>query len=152
MPPPLEKTINDWMNLNMRNSLGNFMRFAREKNYSLPQLSALIHLSQNEECNISGLGTEFGVTNAAVSQLLEKMVQQGLVHRSEDPQDRRNKVLVLTEEGKKIANEGMIERHKWLSDLINILNEEEQSQVDDALRLLINKAALLDDPKSHSES
>jgi len=152
MPPPLEKTINDWMNLNMRNSLGNFMRFAREKNYSLPQLSALIHLSQNEECNISGLGTEFGVTNAAVSQLLEKMVQQGLVHRSEDPQDRRNKVLVLTEEGKKIANEGMIERHKWLSDLINILNEEEQSQVDDALRLLINKAALLDDPKSQSES
>jgi DNA-binding MarR family transcriptional regulator len=61
-------------------------------------------------------------------------------------------VLVLTEEGKKIANEGMIERHKWLSDLINILNEEEQSQVDDALRLLINKAALLDDPKSQSES
>lgn len=152
MSPPLEKTFNEWMILNMRNSLGNFMRFAREKNFSLPQLSALIHLSQNEECNISGLGTEFGVTNAAVSQLLEKMVQQGLVHRSEDPQDRRNKVLVLTEEGKKIANEGMIERHKWLSDLINILNEEEQSQVDDALRLLINKAALLDDPKPQLES
>jgi len=152
MSPILEKTFNEWMNLNMRNSLGNFMRFAREMNYSLPQLSALIHLSQNEECNISGLGTEFGVTNAAVSQLLEKMVQQGLVHRSEDPQDRRNKVLVLTEDGKKIANEGMIERHKWLSDLINILTEEEQDQVDTALRLLIDKAALLDDPKSQSES
>ena len=152
MPPNLEKTFNEWMILNMRNSIGNFMRFAREKNFSLPQLSALIHLSQNEECNISGLGTEFGVTNAAVSQLLEKMVQQGLVHRSEDPQDRRNKVLVLTEDGKKIANEGMIERHKWLSDLINILTEEEQDQVDSALRLLIDKAALLDDPKYQSES
>jgi len=147
MSPPLEKTIKYWMNLNMRNSLGNFMRFAREKNISLTQLSSLIHLSQNEECNISDLGAEFGVSNAAVSQLLEKMVQQGLVHRSEDPQDRRNKVLVLTEDGKKIANEGMNERHKWLSNLIKILTEEEQDQVDSALRLLIDKAAQIEEAK-----
>jgi DNA-binding MarR family transcriptional regulator len=147
MSPPLEKTIKDWMNLNMRNSLGNFMRFAREKNISLTQLSSLIHLSQNEECNISDLGTEFGVSIAAVSQLLEKMVQQGLVHRSEDPQDRRNKVLVLTEDGKKIANEGMNERHKWLSNLIKILTEEEQDQVDSVLRLLIDKAAQIEEAK-----
>jgi DNA-binding MarR family transcriptional regulator len=148
MSPPLEKTIKDWMNLNMRNSLGNFMRFAREKNISLTQLSSLIHLSQNEECNISDLGAEFGVSNAAVSQLLEKMVQQGLVHRSEDPQDRRNKVLVLTEDGKKIANEGMNERHKWLSNLIKILTEEEQDQVDSVLRLLIDKAAQIEEAKT----
>jgi DNA-binding MarR family transcriptional regulator len=148
MSPPLEKTIKDWMNLNMRNSLGNFMRFAREKNISLTQLSSLIHLSQNEECNISDLGTEFGVSIAAVSQLLEKMVQQGLVHRSEDPQDRRNKVLVLTEDGKKIANEGMNERHKWLSNLIKILTEEEQDQVDSVLRLLIDKAAQIEEAKT----
>lgn len=148
MSPPLEKTIKDWMNLNMRNSLGNFMRFAREKNISLTQLSSLIHLSQNEECNISDLGTEFGVSIAAVSQLLEKMVQQGLVHRSEDPQDRRNKVLVLTEDGKKMANEGMNERHKWLSNLIKILTEEEQDQVDSVLRLLIDKAAQIEEAKT----
>jgi len=148
MSPPLEKTIKDWMNLNMRNSLGNFMRFAREKNISLAQLSSLIHLSQNEEWNISDLGTEFGVSIAAVSQLLEKMVQQGLVHRSEDPQDRRNKVLVLTEDGKKIANEGMNERHKWLSNLIKILTEEEQDQVDSVLRLLIDKAAQIEEAKT----
>jgi DNA-binding MarR family transcriptional regulator len=148
MSPPLEKTIKYWMNLNMRNSLGNFMRFAREKNISLTQLSSLIHLSQNEECNISDLGTEFGVSIAAVSQLLEKMVQQGLVHRSEDPQDRRNKVLVLTEDGKKIANEGMNERHKWLSNLIKILTEEEQDQVDSVLRLLIDKAAQIEEAKT----
>jgi DNA-binding MarR family transcriptional regulator len=94
------------------------------------------------------LGTEFGVSIAAVSQLLEKMVQQGLVHRSEDPQDRRNKVLVLTEDGKKIANEGMNERHKWLSNLIKILTEEEQDQVDSVLRLLIDKAAQIEEAKT----
>lgn len=144
MTSNLDKTMHDWMSLIMRNSLGNFMRFAKEKNFSMPQLSILIHLSQEEECNVSGLGTEFGVTNAAISQLLEKMVQQGLVHRREDPQDRRNKVLELTEEGMKIAKEGLMERYKWLSELIDQLSVEEQNQVDSAIRLLINKAALLD--------
>jgi DNA-binding MarR family transcriptional regulator len=145
MSPPLEKTITNWMSLVMRNSLGNFMRFAKEKNYSLPQLSTLIHLSQNAECNISGLGDEFGVTNAAISQLMEKMVQQGLVLRTEDPQDRRHKVLVLTDEGKQIANESLVARHNWLSKLVEVLNQEEQDQVDAALRLLIEKAALLEE-------
>ncbi len=148
MSQPLEKTMQAWMSLNMRNSLGNFMRFAKEKNFSLPQLSALIHLSQNDECNISGLGSEFGVTNAAASQLLEKMVQQGLVKRSEDPQDRRHKILELTAEGKQIANEGLHERNKWLSNLIALLSSEEQEQVNSALRLIIERASLLDDPKN----
>jgi DNA-binding MarR family transcriptional regulator len=145
MSPPLEKTINTWMSLVMKNSIGNFMRFAKEKNYSLPQLKTLIHLSQNVECNISTLGDEFGVTNAAISQLMEKMVQQGLVLRTEDPQDRRHKVLVLTDEGKQIANESLVARHNWLSNLVNVLNQEEQDQVDAALRLLIEKSVLLDE-------
>jgi DNA-binding MarR family transcriptional regulator len=145
MSPPLEKTINTWMSLVMKNSIGNFMRFAKEKNYSLPQLKTLIHLSQNVDCNISTLGDEFGVTNAAISQLMEKMVQQGLVLRTEDPQDRRHKVLVLTDEGKQIANESLVARHNWLSNLVNVLNQEEQDQVDAALRLLIEKSLLLDE-------
>lgn len=144
----LENTFNEWMSLVTKNSLGNFMRFAKEKNYSLPQLSALIHLSQHTECNVSGLGDEFGVTNAAISQLLEKMVQQGLVLRSEDPMDRRHKVLVLTEEGEQIARESQIERQKWLFNLIDILTEEEQNQVEQALRLLINKAIFIQEAKS----
>ena len=148
MSPPLEKTFNEWMSLVTQNSLGNFMRFAKEKNYSLPQLSALIHLSQHSECNVSGLGDEFGVTNAAISQLLEKMVQQGLVLRTEDPQDRRHKVLVLTAEGEQIARESQIERQKWLYNLINILTQEEQDLVEQALRLLINKSIFVNEAKS----
>jgi len=148
MSQSLEKTFNEWMSLNMRNSLGNFMRFAKERNFSIPQLSALIHLSQTEDCNITGLGVEFGVTNAAVSQVMEKLVQQGLVLRTEHPDDRRHKVLILTEEGKQIAHEGMIERQKWLTRLIDSLTEDERQQIDQSLRLLINKATLLDEIKS----
>ncbi len=137
----LEKTFTEWMRLNMHISLGNFMRFAKEKNYSIPQLKALIHLSHHQECNVSELGEEFGVTNAAISQMLEKLVQQGLVMRTEDPQDRRQKILVLTPEGKAIAQESQRQREKWLSDLVNSLSDLEKERVDTALRLLISKAS-----------
>lgn len=148
MSTKLEKTFNEWMNLTMRNSLGNFMRYAKEKNYSIPQLKTLIHLAHHQECNVSGLGEEFGVTNAAISQVMDKLVQQGLVLRSEDPQDRRQKVLVLTEEGKQIAQESQLERHKWLTNLINNLSQQEIEQIDAALRLLIEKAASIEENNS----
>lgn len=146
----LEKTFTEWMHLNMHISLGNFMRFAKEKNYSIPQLKALIHLSHHQECNVSGLGEEFGVTNAAISQMLEKLVQQGLVMRTEDPQDRRQKILVLTQEGKEIAQESQRQREKWLSDLVNSLSDQEKEQVDAALRLLISKASSVEINNSKS--
>ena len=141
----LEKTYGEWMSLNMRNSLNNFLRFAKERNLSLPQLNALVHLSHNKDCNISGMGIEFGVTNAAMSQLLDKLVQQGFVYRKEDPQDRRNKILVITEEGRNLASEGMLEIQKWFSRLMATLTEEEKQLVDDSLRLLINKAAVIEE-------
>lgn len=149
MSQPLEKTYSEWMGLNMRNSLGNFLRFAKERNLSLAQLNALIHLTHNEDCNISGMGIEFGVTNAAVSQLLDKLVQQGYVHRKEDPQDRRNKILEITEDGRKLAGEGMLERQKWFSRLVTTLTDEEKQQVDNSLRLLINKAILLEESETN---
>jgi len=144
----LEKTFKEWMHLSLRNSLGNFMRFAKEKNYSIAQLNTLIHLSQNQECNLSGLGEVFGVTNAAVSQVMEKLVQQGLVLRTENPEDRRHKILILTERGEKIAHESEQERLKWLFQLINILSEEEKQLIESAMRLLINKATMVNEQKS----
>ena len=140
MSVELEKTFEEWMNLTMRNSLGNFMRYAKEKNYSIPQLKALMHLAHHQECNVSGLGEEFGVTNAAISQVMDKLVQLGLVLRTEDPPDRRHKVLVLTEEGKQIAQESQTERQKWLLQLIATLSEEERAKINAALRLLISKS------------
>lgn len=140
----LEATIHQWIMLNMHHSLGGFLRYTREKNLSLPQLRTLIHLLHASDCNISNLGAKFGVTNAASSQLMEKLVQQGYVERREDPLDRRKKVLELTDEGREIALEGVRARQSWLSNLVKALNPEEQEQVQAALILMITRASELD--------
>jgi DNA-binding MarR family transcriptional regulator len=145
MSPPLHDTLKEWMHLVMRHSIHNFMRFARQRGYSTPQLNTLIRLHHKGHCGVSDLSEETGVTNAAISQLLEKMVQQGWVARSEDPQDRRQKVIELTAAGQQVVQESLSARQSWLNQLVETLTLEEQQQINTALQLLIRKAALLDD-------
>lgn len=42
-----------------------------------------------------------GVTDAAVSQLLDRLVGRGLVHRERDPDDGRSRVLYLTDDARR---------------------------------------------------
>jgi DNA-binding MarR family transcriptional regulator len=144
MPPPLAETLHEWLRVTMRFSMRNFMRFAKENNYSIPQLNALFRIRHKGACGVSDLGEEMGVTNAAASQLLDKLVQQGLVTRAEDPQDRRNKLITLTEAGMRVSEQSMQARQNWLNQLADSLTPAEQAQVQAALQLLIERSAALE--------
>ncbi len=140
----LSQTLHEWMRLVMRRSMRNFILYAKEKNYSVAQLNALFRIHHKGACGISDLGEEMGVTSAAASQLLDKLVQQGLAVRTEDPLDRRNKRVALTEAGERIVQESMAARQSWLDHLADKLTPAEQEQVNHSLRLLIEKAETLD--------
>jgi DNA-binding MarR family transcriptional regulator len=144
MSPPLNQTLHEWMRVVMRHSMRNFMLYAKEKNHSLAQLNALLRIHHKGTCGITDLGEEMGVTSAAASQLLEKLVQQGLALRTEDPSDRRNKRVVLTPAGEQIVREGMAARQGWLEELAERLPPAEQEQVSAALQILIQKANQLE--------
>lgn len=90
-----------------------------------------------------------GVTSAAASQMLDRLVQQGLILRSEDLHDRRLKQIVLTEKGRQtldIFRENLHDRHAWLDELAAKLSPAEQEQVEAALEILIEKAGQLESP------
>ncbi len=140
----LSQTLHEWMRLVMRRSMRNFILYAKEKNYSVAQLNALFRIHHKGACGISDLGEEMGVTSAAASQLLDKLVQQGLAVRTEDPLDRRNKRVALTEAGERIVQESMAARQSWLDRLADKLTPAEQEQVNHSLRLLIEKAETLE--------
>jgi len=144
MSPPLTETLHEWLRVTMRFSMRHFMRFAKENNYSIPQLNALFRIRHKGACGVSDLGEEMGVTNAAASQLLDKLVQQGLVTRAEDPQDRRNKLITLTEAGMRVSEQSMQARQRWLDQLAESLTPAEQAQVQAALQLLIERSAALE--------
>jgi DNA-binding MarR family transcriptional regulator len=76
--------------------------------------------------------------------MLERLVQQELVLRSEDPEDRRVKNLVLTEKGAQIIQESIHASQDWFDQLARTLSTSEKEQVVAALNILIEGVKRLD--------
>ena len=148
MSNSLDETLRTWVEVFMHRSMRNFTLYAKEQGLSISQFGALFHIHRKGACGVSDIGDDLGVTSAAASQMLDRLVQQDLILRSEDPHDRRLKQLVLTEHGHQILHQGVQSRQGWLADLVSLMNPAEQQQVKDALQLLIDKAGQLEETAS----
>jgi len=120
--------------------MGNFFIFAKDKGLTMAQFGAMIQIYHKGGCGVSDIGSDLGVTNSAASQMLERLVQLKLITRSEDPSDRRVKLIVLTDKGRQILQEGNLANRSWLEDLARSMTDEEQEQVRQAIAILIEKA------------
>jgi DNA-binding MarR family transcriptional regulator len=140
----LYEVLHEWSEVFMRRSMQDFIRFSKRKNLSPSQLGTLMQLHHHGACGVSYLGSRLGVTNAAASQLIDRMVQMGLLERSEDPVDRRVKQIALTERGKQFIHEGMQARLAWVAELVEALPPGEQESITGALSLLTKTARSLD--------
>jgi DNA-binding MarR family transcriptional regulator len=143
---PFVVTLQKWMDVFMQRTMRDFLAYIRESGLSMSQVGALFQIRRRESCGVSDLGDRLGVSSSAASQLLERLVQQGIVLRSEDPSDRRVKQLVLTEKGHEILQETIRARQSWLSDLGKTLSAGEKEAIIAALNILIDKANHLSQP------
>jgi DNA-binding MarR family transcriptional regulator len=143
----LMNRMQEWMGIFMHHSMRNFIRYAKDNGLSLSQCGALIHLHHIGSAGVTDMGDHLGVSSAAASQMLDRLVQQDLIQRSEDPCDRRGKQIVLTDKGHRILKEAIRARVSWLEDVFVNLNPDENEQIALALNTLIEKASQLGYPK-----
>jgi DNA-binding MarR family transcriptional regulator len=143
-PDYFESTLIRWSELYMQYSMRNFFHYSKKSGLSMSQIGALFWVFHKGNCAISDIGEELGVTSAAASQLLERLVQQGLILRSEDPVDRRMKQIVLTDQGRQVLQESIAARQSWVGNLAGVLSENERAQVVAALQILLEKSHQLD--------
>jgi DNA-binding MarR family transcriptional regulator len=136
--------LRGWMEVYTRHSISYFSVFAKDHDLSLSQLSALFQIRYKGCFAVSDLGESLGITAAAASQMLERLANEGLVTRSEDPHDRRVKQIRLTPLGESTLNESILTHKSWLEHLASSLTEEERCQVAAALKLLSERAEQLD--------
>ena len=107
-------------------SMGNLFRFSKEHNLSMPQMGALMQIYHKQTCAVSDVGCDMGISSAAASQMLERLVQQDYIQRSEDSVDRRIKNIVLTEKGLNLVKEGLKSKNERINELIQTLSIKEQ--------------------------
>lgn len=141
---PFSQIVHDWAEVFMRHEMRDFLQVAKSTGMSMGQMGTLMRLHHHGVCGVSDLGEYLGVTNAASSQMIHKLVEQGLLERSEDPGDRRNKLITLSPSGKKLVHDIIAARHSWLEDLASQLDPEEQQAIIFALISLTQAVRRLD--------
>ena len=134
------QSIRSWMDVFMHRSMRGWGRYAKSTGLSMHQVSLMMQLNYRGACGMSEISERFNVTPAAASQLVDKLVQSGYIQREEDPNDRRAKMLNLTDTGRDLIRQGMEERYRWEDELTEKLTEEERAQISEALDIMTRVA------------
>jgi MarR family transcriptional regulator, organic hydroperoxide resistance regulator len=142
--PQLIQTIRQFMDLAMHRTMRERVHFAKATGLSMPQFGILMQLHYRKDCGVSDIGERFDITNAAASQLVDKLVQSGLIQRQEDPNDRRAKLLNLTAKGRELIQQDVEKRYRWVDQLTGKLTAEERAKIAEALSIMTQTAQELE--------
>lgn len=119
----------EWSGVFGRRTIHDFMAFAHENEISMAQISLLMRLYYRGPTSILLARQDLYGSRAAATQLVDKLVQMGLVERSEGIEDRRVKQIRLTEEGREMVQQGIAARRGWMKDLVSAFSSAEQEQL-----------------------
>ena len=132
----LTDVIREWSEVFMQRSMRDFRKFMDMTGLSFSQINILMRMLHRGSTSVSEVGEQLGVTNAAASQAVDRLVQLGLIERTEDPADRRAKQLSLTQKGRALIYQGVESRSKWIEGITDSLSSEQQKMIISALILL----------------
>ena len=96
---------------------------------SYNQYKTLLTIADRGECSLGDLGRELDVAMSSASQMVDRLVNQGLVHRAQDAENRRQVVIRLTAQGEALIAElerGILEGYRRV---LTGLSEEEQEEL-----------------------
>jgi len=145
--PELTEAIRQLIDVITTRSMRERAHFVKASGLSLPQFGILMHLYYSNNCGISHLGEHMDISAPAASQLVDRLVQHGLVERTEDPNDRRAKQLTLTPKGRELIETGLTARTRWVDELVRSLKPEDYDQVAATLSKLTEAVRELEQSK-----
>jgi DNA-binding MarR family transcriptional regulator len=140
----LSTALREWAEIFMCRSMHDFFHFVKDTGLSATQLNTLMRLYHGGSCGVSNIGDYLGITHAATSQMVQRLVEQGLLQRTEDTTDRRVKQLALSAEGRNLIDQAIEARRRWLEDLTTALTPEQRANIITVLNDLTATARQLD--------
>ncbi len=117
-----------------------------ELNLTISQLKSLFFIANQGTTNFSRLAAALGVTPPNVTGIVDRLVDQGLVSRRENPEDRRMLMLRVTKKGETLISELRERTVSHMSEALAHLSLGELNTIAQGLRLL-SKAV-----EAHEES
>ncbi len=100
---------------------------------SMPQLRALVLVATRADVNASAVAAALDVHPSNATRLLDRLVQAGLLQRSESDTDRRNVVLSLTAAGSELVSSVMRHRRSAYRRILHKMTPTQRHQLRRAL-------------------
>lgn len=137
MPAPLAddvvRAFLDFRRVVLRDSMRHSIKYLHGHNLSFGAVAALMTLRERGAQSISALADEIGLSLGATSQLVERLVQDDFVRRTEAAEDRRRKLVALTAKGQAFLTR-MEGSHAAASKTLGAVPAETLRRLERALR------------------
>lgn len=116
---------------------------------TIPQFRALVTLSQQGSINLATFAGLLEVKPSAAGRMVDRLVGAGLIDRSPHPTSRRELLVVLSPQGRKVVREVMMRRRKEIAEIVERMPASERRGLARGLTAFTNaggeRAVLLDD-------
>ena len=107
---------------------------------TLTQLRSLFLIANEGSTNLRKLARALEVTPSNVTGIVDRLVEQRLVSRTQNPEDRREMTLQATEEGKALVSNLKEAGIKQMTQILSLLSLGELSTIAQGLSAFIKAA------------
>ena len=120
---------------------GAAIRAIDESGLTFTQMKVLMTLAgaRDQAPGLKPVAEGLGLSLPSVSRAVDGLVKRRLLARTEDPADRRQRLLAVTADGERLAGTIMAARLEGLGQFAASLNDEERDRLDAALELLLER-------------
>ncbi|MGI9148342.1 MAG: MarR family transcriptional regulator [Chloroflexota bacterium] len=110
---------------------------------TMPQLKALMCVAHNNGAPSGQIARRLGVGLSTITGIVDRLAEQDLVTRQEDPEDRRITRVRPTQRGRALVEELMQYRNEVITALLSRLDGNQLQIVETAFTYLVDAAAEL---------
>jgi DNA-binding MarR family transcriptional regulator len=115
---------------------------------TITQLRSLFLIADKGRTNFRKLAEALGVTPSNVTGIVDRLEEQGLVRRTQNPEDRREMTLQATDKGEALISSLKEAGMKEMTRILSLLSVEELSSLTRGLSAFIEAA---DSDRGHIE-
>ncbi len=117
--------------------MGKIQSELQGEDVSFTQMTAMYKVRAFAPISVTMLAEQLGVSLPATSQLIQELVRRGLMERSENPENRREKLLTLSEKGQQFLS---VKEHSMMgaySEVFGQVSAETLHRAETAITALI---------------
>lgn len=74
------------------------------------------------------------ITSGTMTNRIDQLVKQGLVERSENPEDKRSCMITLTKKGLEVIDNAITDHVETQTRLVSVLSTQERTQLNELLK------------------